>query len=191
MLHPSYGDLMKAVNSEVEEGEAPIVNSRYSIVLATAKRARQLISGDDPLVFPKGRKPLAVAIDELYQGELKIANSDEEMDNVEGAAEESVKASDSQTDHVDISEAGTEQGQDSANEAAAEQEQDSANEAATEQSLNLADKEEAKAEVIEDIADSEDEADEVVEAEVTAEEAAAAEAIEEAEGGSEAPEDNA
>ena len=45
MLHPSYTDLMKVVNSEVEEGETPVVNSRYSIVLATAKRARQIIAG--------------------------------------------------------------------------------------------------------------------------------------------------
>ena len=40
MLHPSYSDLMKVVNSEVEPGEAPVVNSRYSIVMATSKRAR-------------------------------------------------------------------------------------------------------------------------------------------------------
>ena len=45
MLHPSYADLMKVVNSGVEPGEAPVVNSRYSIVMATAKRARQLIAG--------------------------------------------------------------------------------------------------------------------------------------------------
>ena len=41
MLHPSYTDLMSVVNAEVEPGEQPVVNSRYSIVLATAKRARQ------------------------------------------------------------------------------------------------------------------------------------------------------
>ena len=41
MLHPSYTDLMKVVNQDVEEGDTKIVNSRYSIVLATAKRARQ------------------------------------------------------------------------------------------------------------------------------------------------------
>ena len=35
MLHPSYSDLMKVVNSEVEPGEAPVVNSRYSVVCAT------------------------------------------------------------------------------------------------------------------------------------------------------------
>ena len=29
MLHPSYSDLIKVVNSEVEPGEAPVVNSRY------------------------------------------------------------------------------------------------------------------------------------------------------------------
>ncbi len=34
MLHPSYTDLMKVVNNEVEPGEAPVVNSRYSIVMA-------------------------------------------------------------------------------------------------------------------------------------------------------------
>ena len=37
MLHPSYSDLMNVVNSNVEEGEEPVVNSRYSIVMATAK----------------------------------------------------------------------------------------------------------------------------------------------------------
>ena len=50
MIHPSYTDLMAVVNSEVEPGEQPVVNSRYSIVLATAKRARQIIAGDEPLV---------------------------------------------------------------------------------------------------------------------------------------------
>ena len=50
MLHPSYTDLMKVVNNEVEPGEAPVVNSRYSIVMATSRRARQIIAGEDPLV---------------------------------------------------------------------------------------------------------------------------------------------
>ena len=45
MLHPSYTELIKVVNSEVEDGDTPVVNSRYSIVLATAKRARQIIDG--------------------------------------------------------------------------------------------------------------------------------------------------
>ena len=36
MLHPSYSDLIKVVNQDVEPGEEKIVNSRYSIVIATA-----------------------------------------------------------------------------------------------------------------------------------------------------------
>ena len=50
MLHPSYSDLIEVANSGVEEGEHPVVNSRYSIVIATAKRARQIVSGAEPLV---------------------------------------------------------------------------------------------------------------------------------------------
>lgn len=78
MIHPSYSDLMEVVNSEVEQGEQPVVQSRYSIVLATAKRARQIIAGEEPLVKEEGRKPLSVAVDELYQGKVKIVGDDED-----------------------------------------------------------------------------------------------------------------
>ena len=81
MLHPSYTDLMKVVNKDVEEGETKIVNSRYSIVLATSKRARQLIDWELPLVNAKdGEKPLSTAIEELNEGKLKIIaeNAEEE-----------------------------------------------------------------------------------------------------------------
>ena len=81
MLHPSYSDLMKVVNSEVEPGEEKIVNSRYSIVMATAKRARQIIGGHEPMVKVKpGEKPLSIAVDELNQGKIKILGKEEEED---------------------------------------------------------------------------------------------------------------
>lgn len=81
MLHPSYSDLMKIVNSEVEPGEEKIVNSRYSIVMATAKRARQIIGGHEPMVKVKpGEKPLSIAVDELNQGKIKILGEEEEED---------------------------------------------------------------------------------------------------------------
>ncbi len=83
MLHPSYSDLMKVVNSEVEQGEAPVVNSRYSIVMATSKRARQIISGDEPLVNGAGKKPLSLAVEELNQGKIKILAEDEVMEEQE------------------------------------------------------------------------------------------------------------
>lgn len=77
MLHPSYTDLMSVVNSEVEPGEAPVVNSRYSIVLATAKRARQIIAGSEPLADVKCNKPLSIAVEELYKGKVKIVNEED------------------------------------------------------------------------------------------------------------------
>lgn len=77
MIHPSYSDLMQIVNSEVEQGEQPLVQSRYSIVLATAKRARQIIDGDKPLAKSKVNKPLSIAVEELYQTSVKILGEDE------------------------------------------------------------------------------------------------------------------
>lgn len=77
MLHPSYSDLIEVVNSEVEPGEQPVVQSRYSIVIATAKRARQLIAGEYAAVAAGGRKPLSTAIDELYQGKVKIVSEED------------------------------------------------------------------------------------------------------------------
>ena len=78
MIHPSYSDLMGIANEGVEPGEHPVVKSRYSIVLATAKRARQLIAGDEQLVdAPAGTKPLSIAVEELYEGKIKILGDDE------------------------------------------------------------------------------------------------------------------
>ena len=80
MLHPSYTDLIEAVNSDVEQGEQPVVQSRYSIVVATSKRARQLIDGEEPLVAgSNGKKPLSIAIDELYHQKVKILPEEEEV----------------------------------------------------------------------------------------------------------------
>ena len=79
MIHPSYTELMQVVNSGVEPGEVPVVNSRYSIVMATSKRARQIIAGDEPMVdMPKEKKPLSVAVDELNQGLIKIIGDEKE-----------------------------------------------------------------------------------------------------------------
>ena len=77
MLHPSYSDLINAVNSDVEPGEQPVVQSRYSIVIATAKRARQLIAGEEAAVPSYGKKPLSVAIEELHKGKVKIVSEEE------------------------------------------------------------------------------------------------------------------
>ncbi len=80
MIHPSYVELMKVVNDDVVIGEEPVVNSRYSIVCAAAKRARQLIDGSEPMIEGRrayGRKPLSIAVDEMYDGELRILTNEE------------------------------------------------------------------------------------------------------------------
>ena len=73
MIHPSYKEMIAAVNSEIEDGTVPVVSSRYSIVMATAKRARQIIDGDEPLIENEEEKiPLSIAVDEVFKGEVKI-----------------------------------------------------------------------------------------------------------------------
>ncbi len=81
MLHPSYTDLIEAVNSGVEPGEQPVVQSRYSIIIAAAKRGRQIVDGSEPMVArAAGKKALSVAVQELYEQKISILpeGSDEE-----------------------------------------------------------------------------------------------------------------
>lgn len=79
MIHPSYAELMQVINSDVEPGEQPPIQSRYSIVIATSKRARQIIDGAPTFVSNgKGKKPLSAAVEELYEGKIKIVGNDEE-----------------------------------------------------------------------------------------------------------------
>ncbi len=80
MLHPSYSEIMAVVNEDVEQGEQPVVQSRYSIVLATAKRARQIIDGAEPMAKVPNNKPLSIAVEEVYEGKVKILGEDETED---------------------------------------------------------------------------------------------------------------
>ena len=85
MLHPSYTDLINAVNSgAAESGDEPVVQSRYSIVIATAKRARQIIAGDEPMIAKAyNKKPLSIAVEELYEQKVKILTEDEDATSEE------------------------------------------------------------------------------------------------------------
>ena len=81
MIHPSYNELIDVVNEDLEPGEQPVVKSRYSIVIATSKRARQLIDGAEPYVDADGKKPLSVAIDEFCDKSVRILSEDSEKNN--------------------------------------------------------------------------------------------------------------
>lgn len=78
MIHPSYVELMDVINEGVQSGEQPVVNCRFSVVAATAKRARQIIDGAE-LLDEDGdeKKPLSSAVKELYEGKLRILTPDE------------------------------------------------------------------------------------------------------------------
>lgn len=63
MLNPSFRELEK------------ISKSRYDIAMMTAKRAKEIIDGDNPLVETKAKKPVTIAIEEIMAG--KIVKEDE------------------------------------------------------------------------------------------------------------------
>ena len=70
MLRPSYSDLMETINtSELVNQE---ITSRYTIVLAAAKRARQLIDGAHPLTYAPTDRAVSIAIKEMDEGKLAL-----------------------------------------------------------------------------------------------------------------------
>lgn len=94
MLHPSYTDLMKVINSEVETGEAPVVNSRYSIVLASAKRALPAYCGSRSTYWHKVSKTALNCGRRLYNSKIRILSEEEaaEAEAKKLAEEEEKKA---------------------------------------------------------------------------------------------------
>ena len=94
MIHPSYTELIEAINANSEDDDTTMsLNSRYSLVLAASKRARQIIAGSEPLVEgDAGKKPLSVAIDELYKGKVKILAPEENEEEETAAQTEEVQA---------------------------------------------------------------------------------------------------
>lgn len=48
------------------------VDNRYSLVIATAKRARQIASGDEVLTKTDDVAPVSIAADEIEDGKVKV-----------------------------------------------------------------------------------------------------------------------
>ena len=84
MIHPSYFELMDKINSKHDTDDTPLITSRYSIVLATSKRARQLIDGAEPKVklAPSG-KSLSTAVEEFYEGVVNIISDEDTEEKAE------------------------------------------------------------------------------------------------------------
>jgi len=70
MLKPSYAELMEVLNKDTEASSE--ITSRYTIVIAASKRARQIIDGDSPMVEDTKGKPLSTAVEEINAGKIKV-----------------------------------------------------------------------------------------------------------------------
>ncbi len=60
----------------VELGEK--VDCRYTLVVETAKRARQLVAGGQPLLDRKEMKPLKLAVEEINRGLITYSRKAED-----------------------------------------------------------------------------------------------------------------
>ena len=70
MFEPSGQELINVANESIlNENEK--IKSKYTVIIAAAKRARQLVDEKDERV-EEGANPLTVAIDEIKNKEVKI-----------------------------------------------------------------------------------------------------------------------
>ncbi len=79
MINPSIIELLKKVDN------------RYSLVVATSRRARQIIDGQEPLVDEKGSKPLTIAIDEVNEGILEVTEREDLVEGIKFVEEDMFK----------------------------------------------------------------------------------------------------
>lgn len=69
MLYPPINELLDKVDS------------RYTLVVAAAKRARQLIEGDEVKVTkPYSKKPVSIATQEIFEEQVLYTKGEEESE---------------------------------------------------------------------------------------------------------------
>lgn len=52
-----------------------VVDSRYTLVVLAAKRARQLLGGEEPKVAAKSTKDVTIALEEIAEGDILYRRS--------------------------------------------------------------------------------------------------------------------
>lgn len=140
MIHPSYKEMISKINEGSDMDEAPLVTSRYSIVIAAAKRARQIVSGDDTMVpCAPNDKPLSAAVRELYEDKVHILPADAP----EVAYPEGVLADEAAEGTEEEASASTEEASDAEAEDVAAEEAEEAEEVEESEEENEEDSEEA------------------------------------------------
>lgn len=80
MVKPTVSELLKNADN------------RYELVIASARRARQIAEGDKPLTNVKEESPVTLAVNEIAEGKIKIEKSnideEQEVENSEETNEE-------------------------------------------------------------------------------------------------------
>lgn len=69
MINPSIISMLKNVDN------------RYTLVVMTAKRARQIIDGAKPIVEVDSSKPVTIAINEIYEEKISYETGNTELIN--------------------------------------------------------------------------------------------------------------
>ena len=64
MYNPSFNELSK------------LGDSRYTLVMLTAKRARQIVDGAEPIIETDSTKPVSIAIEEILERKIKYTRPD-------------------------------------------------------------------------------------------------------------------
>lgn len=66
MVKPTVGELLRRAEN------------RYALVIATAKRARQLALGADPLIDKKEASMVTLAADEIAEGVIEVVEPEDQ-----------------------------------------------------------------------------------------------------------------
>ncbi len=68
MIEPPIGELLEKVDC------------RYTLAVEAAKRARELIANETPLIETSETKPLVIAIEEINRGMITYSHPEEEKE---------------------------------------------------------------------------------------------------------------
>ncbi len=65
LVRPAVTDLLKKVDN------------RYTLVIMTAKRARQIAAGEIPMTTVDDKSPVSLAVDEIFEDKVYQINKEE------------------------------------------------------------------------------------------------------------------
>ncbi|MDR2183894.1 MAG: DNA-directed RNA polymerase subunit omega [Clostridiales bacterium] len=119
MLNPSYSSLIKILNEDV--GVDQRVTSRYSVVIAAAKRARQIVGGAEYDDFgARTDKAVSIAVNEIQRGYIRVVpgtieniampHSEHVLQNLPTVIDDSFVSEDIVPDEIDSAAGGTQGG---------------------------------------------------------------------------------